>query len=469
MFFSLDKDLLDDSYYNMVRENVNDECMDQDSGYSELHGKRGVAKATSDASGSGWEYVSPPTAMVGGYVANSPEVPRPHGDASNDGLSADSVQMTMPIKKDKIRIKDAQAAKDVIPVNFEHEDSGASSRMRQMGHCYRRNQGRDLTAPLERLYEGKAVNRKGCVTQYVQLRFGEATRTSQAVTMAASASTATLTMTSAGRIFRSSAAAPLPQGAKEKDLKARLKDPRTGLQVPQNLEVGKPNDGLACVACGAPMVLRRVGHDDGLCFASANFSTKSIPTTFFATRSASRSWAMCPSVEQDPERNGMISPFFQWFAYGAREEDLREVENSFEPNTRDADDHANSEFENSFEAREDMHHLLQPTGNNHDLDESRVCPLDTACTACMHAKRWREAYQRTLPTGALCQPTPLRKGFHFADGGSTEEKLVVWKIPVYFENFAGEVFSTEVPRGSTPLLLSSFTRQRARWRSSGWG
>ena len=114
MFFSLDKDLLDDGYCNMVRENANDEPMDQDSGSSELDGKRKIVKAMSDVSGSGWEYVSPPKAMAGGYVANSPEVPWPTERPATGG-SADSVQMTMPIKKDKIHIKDAPAAKDVIP------------------------------------------------------------------------------------------------------------------------------------------------------------------------------------------------------------------------------------------------------------------------------------------------------------------------------------------------------------------
>ena len=330
----------------------------------------------------------------------------------------------------------------------------------------------EIQQRLERLYEGKAVNRKGCATQYVQLRFGEATGTSQEVTTAASASTAILTMTSAGRIFRSPAAA-----VRKRRISRRVRmTPGPGCKFPRTWRLA----GRLMAWLVWPVVLLWCCVGQAMTLASSLVAQTSAPrwiaTRLFATRSASRSWAMCPSVEQDPERNGMISPFFQWFAYGAREEDLHEVENSFEPNTRDPDNHANAEFENSFEAQEDMHHLLQPTGSNHDLDESRVCLLDTACTACMHAKRWREAYQRTLPTGALCQPTPLRKGFHFADGGSTEEKLVVWKIPVYFENFAGEVFSAEVPRGPCccryPLWRRwawCFIWQSARWRSSGWG
>ena len=68
--------------------------------------------------------------------------------------------------------------------------------------------------------------------------------------------------------------------------------------------------------------------------------------------------------------------------------------------------------------------------------------------------RWREAYQRSLPEGMVCQPTDKKKTFHFANGSSTTEQIVVWEIPIYLKGHTGEVYSAEVPDGATPLLLS---------------
>eukprot|EP00435_Cladocopium_sp_Y103_P051897 s1232_g16.t1 len=70
---------------------------------------------------------------------------------------------------------------------------------------------------------------------------------------------------------------------------------------------------------------------------------------------------------------------------------------------------------------------------NSEFDEWKVALLDTACTACMHSRSWRVHYEKTLPPNAGCQPTPLRKTFHFANGASSADKLVVWKIPIFLE------------------------------------
>ena len=88
------------------------------------------------------------------------------------------------------------------------------------------------------------------------------------------------------------------------------------------------------------------------------------------------------------------------------------------------------------------------------LDEGSMALIDTACTACMHSKSWREHYQQTLPDGSECSPTPYRKVFHFANGSSTEDQIPVWRIPIFLKGYRGEVFSAEVPSGHTPLLLS---------------
>ena len=86
--------------------------------------------------------------------------------------------------------------------------------------------------------------------------------------------------------------------------------------------------------------------------------------------------------------------------------------------------------------------------------EEHFALLDTACTDCMHSKAWREAYERSLPEDERCSPTSHRKTFHFANGDSTDDKVTVWKIPIYVGGFKGEVYSAEMPKGNTPLLLS---------------
>ena len=124
--------------------------------------------------------------------------------------------------------------------------------------------------------------------------------------------------------------------------------------------------------------------------------------------------------------------------------------------------------ENSYAAQgitktgvEDEHHRLQPDNHDNEINESLVALLDTACTSCIHSRRWREAYSRSLPAGAICEMTPARKHFHFANGQSTEQKLIVWKIPIYLGGCRGEVHSAEVDTGTTPLLLSIPTMDRA--------
>lgn len=80
-------------------------------------------------------------------------------------------------------------------------------------------------------------------------------------------------------------------------------------------------------------------------------------------------------------------------------------------------------------------------------EEGSMALIDTACTACMHSRSWREQYQPTLPEGLECSPTPYtvplcQWSFNRGSGSSLEK------------GYRGEVFSAEVPSGHTPLLLS---------------
>ena len=141
-----------------------------------------------------------------------------------------------------------------------------------------------------------------------------------------------------------------------------------------------------------------------------------------------------------------ISPTFGIYALGegGLHENLVD-----EPNVAD-----HRVFQNSIDSQQQEHHHFGPAVCEGELDESRLCLLDTACTACMHSRRWRESYERLLPENLRCTQTPIRKSFHFANGSSTEAKAVVWKIPIFIKGYQGEVYSAEIEQGMTPLLLS---------------
>ena len=99
-----------------------------------------------------------------------------------------------------------------------------------------------------------------------------------------------------------------------------------------------------------------------------------------------------------------------------------------------------------------VHHQLTDDGAG--INESHVALVDTACTSCMHSRKWREEYSKSLPEGYACEKTEKFKVFHFADGSSTSHKVAVWKIPIFLGNRPGQVQSAEVDTGTTPLLLS---------------
>lgn len=59
-----------------------------------------------------------------------------------------------------------------------------------------------------------------------------------------------------------------------------------------------------------------------------------------------------------------------------------------------------------------------------------------------------------MPAGESCSMTPAEKVFHFANGQSSQDRLAVWRIPIFLDGYKGEIHSAEVPDGGTPLLLS---------------
>ena len=170
-------------------------------------------------------------------------------------------------------------------------------------------------------------------------------------------------------------------------------------------------------------------------------------------------------------------------------------ENSEEPNAQEQQPSTVDDYNSG------PHQLVE--SENGEADESRLCLLDTACTACMHSRRWREAYEKSLvhmlthplrPPPPLnqpkAQPAPIlaRGGLpvtqpsplfpehchplprppcrpqprsicqapksHLRQLSATEEQAVVWKVPIFLKGHRGEVFSAEIENGNTPLLLS---------------
>ena len=59
------------------------------------------------------------------------------------------------------------------------------------------------------------------------------------------------------------------------------------------------------------------------------------------------------------------------------------------------------------------HHQLQDGG--HGINEAHMALVDTACTSCMHSRRWSKGY--------ACEKTEKSKIFHFADGNSTSANV----------------------------------------------
>ena len=88
-----------------------------------------------------------------------------------------------------------------------------------------------------------------------------------------------------------------------------------------------------------------------------------------------------------------------------------------------------------------------------EFDMATVALVDTACTLCMHSKLWREAYEKYLPEHLVCKKTDRTRNFSFANG-SREKRVPVYIIPIGIAGYSGEVHSTEVPTGKTPLLIS---------------
>ena len=161
-------------------------------------------------------------------------------------------------------------------------------------------------------------------------------------------------------------------------------------------------------------------------------------------RPAVRFEALGMSVQRKPQQ----APHEDEFVYVVhnRQDSMRTEPNAPQPNS------VNSEP--TFDAPEYERH-------EQEADESRVALLDTTCTACIHSRRWRQSYERSLPHPLRCEITPQRKHFHFANGQSTESKLAVWRLPIFL---GGALARYSLRRSTTaPLHYSCLCRQWSLW------
>ena len=128
------------------------------------------------------------------------------------------------------------------------------------------------------------------------------------------------------------------------------------------------------------------------------------------------------------------------------------VDNSLGSKQNSGKEPSQTPDENSFDPAP-REHQLQEDPRGDELDESAVALLDTACTSCIHSRRWRLSYAKDLPAEHECSVTPGKKHFHFANRDSTAEKLSVWRIPIFLGGRLGEVYSAEVLSGHTTAVV----------------
>ena len=372
--------------------------------------------------------------------------------------------MLVTVPKDKIEIKDVTRLADVMPKSM------AQLRLRELQSDCDRWQVQtagtkaEVLERLSRLYRGEPVLKKGCTTRYIKLRelkdkfaetagtkeqarSAEKVRSSGSMAKGTAALATTPSQPEVGcRIFRSYASSSSQGEAAEK-----MVDPRTGLEIPPGLELGKPVSEITCLVCGCSMAQP---------FSSA-VEISPAPRAVGLPTMWTKVWPHRPRPRsEDSDSNGLrFSPPADGhgFAAGSGEAWLGNSWTEGEPNPFDNDTaHCfQNLFENSFcnmaGPKTGRHNLEEVDGQ---VNEGRVALLDTACTSCLHSRLWRERYSQTLLAGTKCEETAIRKSFHFANGASTDDKLVVWRVPIYLGGLAGEVFSAEVEQGSTPLLLS---------------
>ena len=190
--------------------------------------------------------------------------------------------------------------------------------------------------------------------------------------------------------------------------------------------------------------------------SSSGASTSASPSPALSATTWTKDWifgAASAKVDRSdcrlPIWENEISPSLAGRAYVAEGGDCKNPDSIDEINEAPLNSQ-NADFDEALAGTTLDRHLLEDRDGH--IIEARVALLDTACTACLHSKKWRQACSLTLPPGYQCTATSSKKTFHFANGDS-ESRMVVWRIPIFLQGVAGEVHSAELDTGATPLLF----------------
>lgn len=445
-FFTLgdpDDDGEEEAFCNMVHAEDEEDEMQQDGGMSSLDKRRknmSPKSRTSALSESEWEQVSP----VRSHGYSSSEVPAMPWKKEDTMVAIEEVV----IETKNVKVFTVESIAEVIPKNFpDMTVRDLAMECLKWGVQVSGNKG-ELQDRLRDLYQGKAILQKGCSKKFVRLEESRQLHPQE------------VPQEESQR--RSLSAHPQGRG-KEVSGYFEVPDPRFGLcQRRRRLRchqgccrrrpwwilehswlfrmvwrwAGSVHRSLAVYVAALWSFVATVKMEDCSLDAAISLESPSVSSP----GSLMKVWKHC---------GDSMSPMVQWH-------DTRRTKGVSLPLAIAC--MVEGEAKNSEHEDEPNQDAMQPTLDKNSKEnvsqEGHLALLDTACTACMHSKAWREAHERSLPEDEKCIPTPHRKTFHFANGDSTENKVTVWKIPIYVGGFKGEVYSAEMPKGNTPLLLS---------------
>ena len=318
-FFSLgDAQDEADAFCNMVHGDDKEASdMEQDSGFTEGDVKR--KKPSIAPSDSSWDVVD---GSVHGYAA-TPTVAEPWVRGPDESRLEEYL-MTHPVKIEDMRVSYVPSFKDVIPAGLMEKTLKVRElqSLCEMWNIHVSGSKAELQARLERLFEGKVCIMKGFSKRYVVIKEGngplpyhlaypETLPAAQqelippkAKALALTKATSLITPSS----FTTVSSTPIPKIA-PKSAAARGKfvvdqmlsgnedcrffrssvgqadetpkrDPRTGILVPEELEINQRCSRVLCMACGSGMVLRRNKEDRGLFFGCSRYSRCQATRTF---------------------------------------------------------------------------------------------------------------------------------------------------------------------------------------------
>ncbi|CAK9062808.1 unnamed protein product [Durusdinium trenchii] len=449
LFFVLD-DSEEEAQAYMVKDDSEKNEMEQDAGWTELDGRRKVASSAASQSSEGWSKVE-------GYASLGNDAPpwRPDHTFSSPATSTvEKDTLFLPVnpplqRQMPVIVKEAGVyiiqVKDRAILRPELDEMTHRQLQEELNKYDLRVSGNkaELRSRMESFFNGEPVHRKGCSRQFIMLEE-----------------------------LDPSAPAPkaMPQSLKQSIPAKKKESAKASSSTVEHArfvrEVEDPSERDS--RRQQPRLRRRhhhLQHQVAFRCRLARFYlvclVKFAVQTCVSVRTAQSSTSSSAARPMDAQDADSPTPTMRdwqrptWLAASAACEQLEgemvQENSGNEPNDAANEvDNANMKSMNNAGLFFDESFAEEATAK----DERRVCLLDTACTSCMHSKAWREAYTKHLPGDLVCEPTDETKTFHFADGGSTDGKINVWKIPLVIGGRRGMVFSAEVPTGSTPLLLS---------------